>query len=271
MLHKLFILISISLYGFAAHASDYSDEPYAMVLAKVVTDDGFVDYALLEQEKASLDEYLAIVAAMDPKKVAAWPEADRIAFFMNAYNAYTLKAIIERYPIEDQPRGSWFHPRNSIRQIPGVWDTLTWKVMGREMTLDDIEHGTLRKEYNEPRIHAALVCAAMSCPPLRNEPYRGKDLDAQLGDQMKRWLASSKNIIDPAKKRVEVSKIFDWYGKDFKDTSGLIPNVAEEYRGFIAAMVPYVSKEQAAFLKAGGYRVRFMSYDWTLNNQPKGK
>ena len=266
---RILFMLALMLATAATVGAEYSDEPLAHILETYVDEQGLVDYAGLKENQAKLDAYLKNVALLDPKTYAAWSEDEQLAFLINAYNAYTLKAIVERYPLEEQPRGSWFYPRNSIRQIPGVWDELKWTVMGREMTLDDIEHGTIRKDFDEPRIHAALVCAAMSCPPLRDEPFRGDTLDDQLADQMRKWINSDKNVITADRNRIDVSKIFSWYGGDFKDSSGIVKDVSDKYAGFIAAMVPHVSKAEAEFLKRGGYRVGFMSYDWSLNDQSR--
>lgn len=175
----------------------FSYDEYATVLATYCNNRGMVNYRGLKAKRGPLGRFVASVGRLSRKTYDAWPNKDKIAFWLNLYNAFTLQAIIDNYPI----KGSWlsrkrFGPQ-SIRHIDGVWDTLEFRVMGRPMTLNDIEHETLRKHFNEPRIHFGLVCASIGCPQLHNEPYLGEKLDAQLDDQVKVFLAApSKFHID---------------------------------------------------------------------------
>jgi hypothetical protein len=244
---------------------------YGAVLAAHVDEHGLVSYRALKEHPAALAEYLDRLAKLDPADVASWPDEDRIALYLNAYNAFTLEAILDHYPI--QPGGffaSIRFPKNSIRQIRGVWDTIEWKLLGANFTLDQIEHEILRKQFNEPRIHMALVCAAKGCPPLRNEPYLGKILDAQLEDQARRFMA------DPAKFRVDrergvvsLSSIFKWFAADFVKRYGdggpAGFDVSEK------AVLNFVARcakpADADYVRAGGFRIEYLDYDWTLNEQ----
>ncbi len=119
---------------------------------------------------------------------------------------------MDHYPI----RAPWLtlQPRNSIRQIDGVWTKLTWRAAGRTLTLDDIEHRILRPEFKEPRVHFAINCASVGCPPLAAEPYRAATLDAQLDAAARRYLASAQGLRIQGD-TVLVSKILEWYGEDF--------------------------------------------------------
>lgn len=239
--------------------------------------DGRVDYAALKIGRAPLDEYVGQVAAVTAAQFEAWPEAERIAFLVNAYNAYTLETIIDNYPIE--PAGFFkklTHPKrfavpdNSIRQIDGVFDGITHQVMGREVTLDDIEHASLRVDYNEPRIHFALVCAAVSCPPLRGEAYRGDRLDEQLDDQGRQFLNDPRlNRLEINRGQVQLSKIFDWFGEDFLQFArGDVGYQGDEkLNGVLTFVSRYLLERDVVFLDSGDYKVDFLSYDWTLNDQ----
>lgn len=232
--------------------------------------DGRVDYAALKAHRETLDGYLERVGAVDPGEFTGWAESEQIAFLINAYNGYTLQTIIDHYPI----RGGGllkrlFYAGNSIRQIAGAFDGIQHRVAGEELTLDGIEHGRLRKNYHEPRIHFALVCAALSCPPLRREAYRGERLDAQLDDQAGQFLNDPRdNRFEIDRKRVYLSKIFDWYGEDFArfaPDSGYRGDAS--LRGVLAFAVRYLPQNVADFLEGGDYRVEFLDYDWTLNDQ----
>jgi len=152
--------------GSAAASHEFSVDPYAKALTSYVDDKGMVDYRGLKADHAALDDFTASIAHLDPKVYEGWSERQKIAFWINVYNALTLKAIIDHYPIQASYLKSLIYPQNSIRQIPGVWDKLSFPVMGRNMTLDHIEHAMLRAGFDEPRIHVALVCGAKGCPPL---------------------------------------------------------------------------------------------------------
>ncbi len=241
-------------------------------LAKVlerVDGEGLVDYAGLKAEPGDLDAYYMAIADLDPKTYETWSEERQIAFWTNAYNGLTLKAIIEHYPIERKASmGSLMHPRG-IRWIPGVWDKLTFTIMGREMTLNDIEHQVLRVEYDEPRIHAALVCAAISCPPLRGEPFAEDRLEEQLDDQTRRFLDRSLRIDRDAGK-VYLSKILEWYGSDFEESfepEAGFEGHGDAERAVLNFISGYLDEADAEYLRDGDYDIAYSAYDWSLNEQ----
>lgn len=242
---------------------------YDSVLARFVRDSR-VDYAALAADRAQLDRYLDWLASVSASEFQGWSEAEQIAYLINAYNAYTIKTILRHYPIEGGGLlNRVLYPDNSIRQIDGAFDGIRHRVAGREMTLDDIEHEHLRKDYHEPRLHFALVCAAVSCPPLRRAAYRGERLDEQLDDQGRRFLNDPQhNRFDRERGRVQLSKILEWYGEDFR---GYTPESgyagSEATRGVLAFVSRYLPEPVAAFLERGEYRVEFLDYDWTLNDQ----
>ena len=247
-----------------------ADEAFARVLANV-DDRGMVDYAALKADPADLEATYASLASQDPAAYESWSDERQIAFWSNAYNVLTLKAIAENYPIKrSMSVGSIAFPRG-IRWIPGVWDKLTFTVMGREMTLNDIEHQVLRVEFDEPRIHVALVCAALSCPALRNEPYTAERLDEQLDDQTRRFLAGPDAFrIDREAGKVHVSKIFEWYGSDFTrsfEPEAGFEGLGEAERAVMSFISRYLGEADREYLEAGGYDVEYLPYDWSLNEQ----
>jgi hypothetical protein len=190
---------------------------------------------------------------------------------MNAYNLYTLRAIIRAYPIRPAGIGALLHPASSIRQIPGVWDKPDCTLAGKNLSLNQIEHEIIRPVYGEPRIHLALVCAALSCPPLRKEAYRAQDLEEQFADQARRF------IQDPTKHRivpgqtVSLSSIFKWYGSDFIARFGAVlpMRLAPAERAVINYIKPFESNENRAWLEQGEYSVKHLPYNWGLNEAPK--
>ena len=231
--------------------------PFNAVLKAVVDAQGLVDYDSLQRDPSQLNRYLKELAELTPQRFTSWPEADQIALLINAYNGLTLRSIIDHDPI-----------RASIKDIPGVWKFRRHALMGQQLTLDGIEHEILRREYNEPRIHAALVCAAMSCPPLRGEAFTGAELNRQLDDQSRRWLASSVGLqIDRAAGTVGISKIFEWFGDDWKRADPkAAPVPGHEQQSVILRFITrYRPAEDQQLLEGGNFRLTHLPYDWSLN------
>lgn len=249
----------------------FSTSALSDVLHLYVNEKGLVAYAELKQNRRKLDEFAEELARLDPAVYESWDEKAKIAFWINAYNALVLKLIVDHYPIKASLLKSVVHPKNSIQQIPGAFNGVKFTVMGQAMTLDDIEHGVLRKSFAEPRIHMALVCAAKGCPFLRAEPYTGEKLDEQLDEQTKRFLADPQKFrVDKKKGVVYLSSIFKWFGGDFVSRYG-----TDAFRGndaqkavlhFISGYVDYYT---VGTLKDGRYEIQYLDYDWSLNEQRK--
>ena len=230
----------------------------ALLRAHVV--DGLVDYDAFAAAP-EFARYLERLAAFDP---ASLPRAEQLAFWIDAYNAYTIRLINKH------------GERRSIRNINksfglvkayGPWREKLAVVGGRAYGLDEIEQDIIRKRYAEPRIHFALVCAAMGCPPLRSEAYVGSRLDAQLDDQARIFLLRSpaKNRVDVATRTVYLSPIF----VEFRD-------YIQDFGGSEAAVGRYVARYHPAgaerdLLLSGTFRVERTHYDWTLNSQANGR
>lgn len=229
----------------------------------VVSADGTrsaVDYAGLKADRSALDAYLASLSAVSAPTYTRWSRDERLAFLINAYNAFTIELILTKYP-----------DLTSIRDLGSTFNS-PWKVpfftlLGSRRSLDDVEHGLIRKPgaFDDPRVHFALVCASVGCPMLRNEAYAGDRLDAQLDDAMRRFLADrTRNRFNPAGRALEVSRIFDWYGGDF----------AQGYQGFtsvpatLALFADTLADDPAdqAAIRAEQVPVSFLDYDWRLND-----
>ncbi len=248
----------------------FSNHAYTEVL-KYVNDQGMVNYKALKKNPESLHKYLSLITNLDEAVYKTWSEPDKIAFWSNAYNAYTLLAILDHYPIKPNKLKQLKFPKNSIRHIPGVWDKLKFTIMHQDYTLNAMEHEVLRQQFYQPEIHMVLVCAAMSCPTLRNEPFEGEKLTEQFKDQTLLFVNDAKKFkIDQKKNIVYLSKIFEWYGQDFN--KGFTP--ASGFKGHedkIRSSLNYISQhlppKEATYLKIGQYKVKFLDYDWTLNEQ----
>lgn len=240
-------------------AVPFSDAAYAHILDRYVNSNGLVDYQGLQANAESLKAFNESLGTVAPKTYASWSDAEKIAFLINAYNAFTLESIIDQNPLKD-----------SIRDIPGVWKIRRFNIAGQSKTLDDIEHQMLRQQFNEPRIHAALNCTAISCPPLRIEPYTAEELDQQLEDQVKRWLSTPQGLqIDRSQNRVAISAIFDWFGDDWIPQYGVETGFTgnEKQRATLNFISQYVSPSDREYLRQGNYQLSYLEYDWTLNRQ----
>lgn len=215
-----------------------------------------VDYAGVARDRGLLDRYLADVKSVSVDEYGRWPKPERDAFLINAYNAATVRRILEKYPRID-----------SIKDLGG-WLDSPWKkpavdLLGKRRGLDEIEHVLLRgaKDFSDPRIHFAVNCASIGCPALRPEPYIGARLDAQLDDQTRRFLRDrSRNRYDAAKDILSVSPLFKWYGDDFSAHAGGVGIFLGGYRTELG-----LDAAAAQRLQKGRLPVRFLDYDWSLN------
>ncbi|MEL6129109.1 MAG: DUF547 domain-containing protein [Cyanobacteria bacterium J06628_4] len=236
---------------------DYS--VYDDVLSTYVDDSGWVDYVGLQESRQPLDSFNNGLAVVDDTTYDSWSETEQIAYWVNAYNSLTLKSIINQTPL-----------KASIKDITGVWRLQKHPIKGKEKTLNNIEHDVLRVDFDEPRIHAAIVCAAISCPPLRNEAFTGEALDAQLDEQVEQWLARPDGLaIDQEAGEVRVSKIFSWFGEDWIPSYGVETGFtgSKAERAVLNFISNYVSEEERAYLEAGNYSLSYFDYDWSLNKQ----
>lgn len=215
-------------------------------LLKDHVSDGYVKYGDMKKDEAKLDEYLALVSNTPPKD--DWTKDQELAYWINAYNAFTVKLILKN---ADKKLGSIKDLEKDIN-LPFVntpWDIKFFEIDGKEMDLNKIEHGIVRKDFDEPRIHFVMVCAAKSCPPLRNEAYVPERLDEQLTAQTKSFLNNDKmNKIEP--NMAKVTSLFDWYKKDFKKGDNTVPM--------------FINKYSDTQLNADA-EITYMDYDWSLN------
>ncbi len=241
------------------------------MLKTFANEKAMVNYRKLKAQRRQLDAFAAAMGKLPSATYEKWSERDKIAFWLNAYNGLTLKAIIDNYPIKSSFFRSRIYPKNSIRQIPGVWKKVTFRVMGQDLTLDRIEHKILREKFDEPRIHMAMVCAAMGCPPLRNEPYVGDKLDEQLDDQTRRLLGNSAKFkIDRGKNMLRLSSIFDWFTGDFVKKYGPGRNIGKHDKKESAVLnfvALYLTGAQKDYVLTGKFKIKYLQYDWSLNEQ----
>ena len=216
-------------------------------LLKAHVTDGRVDYDAFARAP-SFPAYLDALARAQPSSL---DEKERLAFWINAYNAYTIH-LVNSHGERESIRN--INKTLGIIKAMGPWKQEIVRAGGRTISLDHVEHEIIRKQFREPRIHFALVCAARSCPPLRREAYTGSRLEAQLEDQARLFIAGSpsKNRVDVARGTVHLSPIFGWFKEDFGPDLGRF-------------LAPYFSGPERALLESGKFKVEETEYDWKLN------
>ncbi len=223
----IFVLISSSLLGQVSH------QEWNMLLSKHVSKAGQVNYVGFSAERVKLDAYLGKLASNHPANQSKNIE---MAYWINAYNAFTVKLIVDNYPL------------NSIKDLDDPWNRKFIVIQGKKYSLNDIEHEILRKKFNDPRIHFALNCASYSCPILQNHAFFPDKLNQQLDNAARQFINDPKrNILK--EDYLQLSALFDWYKEDFTQNGSLVDYVKK-----------YANKpiDQNA-------KVTFLEYDWRLN------
>jgi uncharacterized protein DUF547 len=210
------------------------------ILADRARGGGFDYRGATGQDKKRLAAYLANLGDADPK---AMGDEERKAFLINAYNAMAVAIVLEHYPVK------------SIRDVDGAFGSIRKRIGGGMLTLDDIENRL--REAKDARIHFAIVCASKSCPPLARKAYRAASLSKDLDTQGRAFLSdSSKNVIDRAKERLALSKIFDWDRKEFERDGGTVVKFAAKFAPDPAT---------ASWIETFPKKPEFLEYDWSLN------
>ena len=249
MIRKLLpILFFISVFciSFEVNSSeknfDHQYKNYGQILNDHVNN-GKVDYLKLKKNANALNLVLVEFAAVSSEQFEGWDKNKQLAYLINLYNAATLDLIIDNYPLV------------SIKDLDQPWDKKIVNLHGENISLNHLEHEIIRKNYKEPRIHFALVCAAKGCPVLISDPYTGGKLESQLKGSTKLFLSESdKNKIDDTNKLIIISPIFEWFAIDFEEHSGSV----------VAFLAPYYSKNSED-LKT--YQIKYTNYDWSLNDK----
>jgi hypothetical protein len=204
---------------------------------------GMVNYKSFQKDKSELDVYLKTLSDQAPHKT--WSENEQKAYWINAYNAYTIALILKHYPVK-----SIKDIGGKIYKVNTPWDIKFITIGGKKYDLNNIEHGILRKQFNDPRIHFVLVCAAISCPRLRNEAFTATQLNAQLEEAGRDFLNDkSKNKITTG--RAELSQYFSWYKGDFTQ-NGLL--------------VDFINRYSQTKIN-GNTKINSLNYNWSLNEQ----
>jgi hypothetical protein len=234
---------SPEIVGTARHAPQHSI--WHALLQEHVSPEGWVDYEGMKGSQTQLDAYLTLLSQKTPS--GSWSETEKLAYWINAYNAFTVKLIVNNYPINSIKE---LNPSPYIPLVNSVWTKKFFKLNGRPTNLDEIEHKMLRKQFHEPRIHFAINCASVSCPVLRNEAYTAGKLESQLADQAIRFINNDlRNKI--TKDHIQISRIFQWFKGDFTKEGNLIT---------------FLNKYSEVEI-ASNAEVDYLKYDWGLNGR----
>jgi hypothetical protein len=224
----------------AQESSSISHQAWSVLLQKHVDQVGWVDYEGFLADKDRLQSYLDLLSKHPP--ATNWSREEQLAYWINAYNAFTVKVIIDHYPLES------IRELHTLPLVATIWHEEFFEIGGQPASLDQIEHRILRKEFNEPRIHFAINCASVSCPVLRNEAYTASQLENQLTEQARSFLN------DPIRNQigsevVKLSKIFRWFSGDFTQQGSLLD--------YLNQYAPVVIAPDAD--------VEYLEYNWSLN------
>ncbi|MCB1139239.1 MAG: DUF547 domain-containing protein [Leptospiraceae bacterium] len=231
---------------------------YSDLLGKYV-DRGNVDYAKMCKDP-TLERVMAGFRSVDPSTINTREQG--LAFWINAYNAFTLDLICLGYPVDsinDLHGAGGIYTSTALGRT--VWKIHKFPIGHKQYTLDEIEHEILRPKYNDYRIHAGIVCASVSCPLLRSEAFLPQRIDEQLDEQMQEFLASDiRNRLDPATRTIYLSKIFQWFADDFAGGGKPLLEVLWKY-------LPLDWKDELGSLEnvRKKWKVEYLSYDWSLN------
>ncbi len=224
-----------------------------------------ISYAGMAADRSELGRYLATLSAVSRATFDRWTAPQQQAFLINAYNAFTVELILARYP-----------NLQSIKDLGSLF-TNPWKrewvqLLGATRSLDGIEHGMLRKPgvYDDPRVHFAVNCASVGCPMLREEAFEAASLEAQLVQQTQRFMADrTRNRWNNKRGRLELSKIFDWYGEDFRHGFKGISSLEQLVADHANALADEPADRQN--LRSGRFAIDFLDYDWSLNDAARLK
>jgi len=261
---RLLLLLMLGIFMSSVQAFEQDHAIWSGLLARHVHWNpagtaSTVDYDGMLAERPKLKAYLTQMSAVTRADFDEWPQPQRRAFLLNAYNAFTVELILGSYP-----------EVKSIRDLGSVfsspWKKRFFSLFGEKQSLDGIEHGLIRgaKDYDDPRIHFAANCASIGCPALRPEAYLGARLDAQLDDQTRRFLRDrQRNRFDAATSTLYLSSIFDWYGDDFERSFRGSSSVAS----FVASYPQELGVGQPVQrrMAAGKFDIEYSKYDWSLN------
>lgn len=237
---------------------------------KLYVENDLVHYKRWKAHPERLEKYLKSLAAISQDDFEKLSKQDKEALWINAYNAFTVKVVLDHYPISgNEP----YYPKNSFRQIPDAWEDYYFVVAGRRVSLYSIEHDIGRR-LGDPRMHFAVVCAAKGCAKINKEAYVGKTIDSALDAQTQKFILNPQNVsFDHKEKVAKVSKLFSWFPLDFLKAVGFKtmpfppPKDDEVVLRYIVSHSPKdVQEKFKTDADFRAYKVVYKEYDWSLND-----
>jgi len=249
---KLLVLI-FSIFAFyssyvTAFEFDHSHQEFDQILKEYVKDD-LVNYKAIRKQPEALNSYIDLLSKVDESIFNKWSKDEQLAYLINLYNAVTIELVADNYPVK------------SIKDIDkegeGPWKLKVVNLFSEKISLDSLEHEIIRKDYNEPRIHFALVCAAIGCPKIPNKSFIASKLDQQLDERARLFLSEKDiNFIDKDQKVIYLSPIFDWFMDDFKRNSNSV----------ISYIQNYFPRSDIRNIDLSRFKIKYTEYDWGLND-----
>lgn len=242
----------VSLFLLPAFAAEHSSwQKFLNLYLK----DGLVNYSAVQANPALFNTVVSQLENVKKEEYDRWSQDEKKAFWINAYNIEAIKLILDHYPLK-RSLGiqALRYPANSIQQIPDVWNQKALTILGKKVSLNYIENEILRKEFQDPRIHFAIVCASLGCPVLSDESYVSDRLDSQLNDAVAKFMQDRKKFdYDARNNTFYLSPIFKWFKEDFEKAGGSI--------AFIKKYIPQDKK------LPDSAKIQWLEYDWSLNEQ----
>lgn len=246
----LSFFVSLNLFAF-----DHNHGEFDKILKDNVHfegDQSYVNYKKIKENPTALKKYLSSLSNVKKSDFENWNAGERLAFLINAYNAFTIKLIVDNYPTQ------------SIKDLGGFlkspWKKEFFTLFGVQTHLDGIEHDMIRKKFDEPRIHFAVICASIGCPPIQKFAFRASEIEKQFQIATKTFLGDAKkNSYDKKKKKLRLSKIFKWYGDDFN----------KKYGSYLKFISTRMTEDKSLQKKIAADKVNssWNSYDWALNEK----
>lgn len=266
------ILILAAMLFAQPPQNQFDHQPFDEILQKYVSD-GRVNYRALREDRSRLETYLKSMEQVAPADFEQWTREEKMAFWINGYNAITIEGILRNYPIHYGNMVNRLRfPKNSIRQIGGFWKTVFVKPLGKSLTLNDIEHEILRKKFKDPRVHFVLVCASVGCPKLQNHAFFAENLAQQLEQAARNFVNSPQNVqLNRQKNVLYLSSIFEWYKGDFTFSGAheaRFTGYGKNWYGVLEFLFRYLPETERQFILTQKPDIKTLDYDWTLNEQP---
>ena len=258
-LKVFFFWTAVSIF-FSIPSFAFDHSKWDLFLKQYVNEKGEVDYPAIVKDRTLLDAYGKDLQSISDEMGLGkeWPREERLALWLNAFHFGLIHAVVDHYPIK------------SVQDIPGVWEDSFTQVGGHTYSLNTIRNDKLISQFHDEKIHMALSCAAQSCPKMRREAFTPERVDGQLFLAAREFVNDpDMNWIKPGEKKIQISKMLEWYAKDFKLNFGVMDNdrgLSLTQYAVLSFLSYYLeSAEKKEFLEQGNYKIKYLPFNWALN------